>query len=221
MKIIVITSSPRGAASQTQRLVAALAEGAQAEGARVETIDLCKLKVEFCKACEVCHRTGNCVYTDDVPGLRKNLLAADGIVLASPNYFRMVTAPMKALIDRLSGAIHCQSLEGKYAASLSTAGGPDCEEVIRYLDDFVVSLGAWSVGGVSASMSQGPEAMARAEEKALLLGRDLVAAIKEKRVYPDQQERHERTAAYFRRLVELNKERWPYEYQRWFKSSES
>lgn len=218
MKVIAVNSSPRGTSSQTLRLVKALAEGAKENGAEVELVDLCKLKIEFCRACDVCHRTGTCIHHDDVAALRKKMLAADGIVLASPNYFRMVTAPMKALLDRLADMIHCQLLTGKYAAVVSTAGGPGCEEVPTYLSEILISLGAWVVGQAAASVSKGPDAMAQAEAKARRLGQDLVAAITEQRGYPEQQAQHERTAAYFRQLVELNRERWPYEFDLWLKT---
>lgn len=142
-------------------------------------------------------------------------MAADGIVLASPDYFRGVTAQLKTLIDRMSDVIHCQMLRGKYACCAATAGGPAVEEVTSYLHATLLNFGASVVGSVRASISQGPEAMARAESQAATLGRELAAAIASKRIYPDQDAQHRRTAAYFRKLVEANRERWPYECEIW------
>ena len=215
MKVLGINSSPRGAKSQTLKLVKGVLEGAKAAGAQVELVDLCKLKIEFCTACDVCHRTGKCVHKDDFAALREKLMAADGLVFASPNYFRTVTAQMKAMIDRLADAIHCQLFAGKYAASASTSGGPACDEVTTYLNETLLSLGADVVGSVAAAAGKRPEAVAAAEAKAVELGRELAGAIAAKRVYPAQAERHLHMAAYFRRLVDLNKDRWPHEHTVW------
>jgi len=38
---------------------------------------------------------------------------AEGMVPGAPNSISSVPAPMKALFDRLSDAIHCQMLTGK------------------------------------------------------------------------------------------------------------
>ena len=215
MKILAITSSPRGRRSLTNRLARAILDGAAESGAKVEKVELCGLRLEFCKACDVCPATGACVHKDDVAALRKKLLAADGLVFASPNYFRTVSAPMKALLDRLADVIHLQSFAGKYACSASTSGGPACELVTDYLGEILLSLGASVVGSAAASVSAGPEALAAAEERARALGRELAEAIASRREYPEQKARHAQTAAYFRSLVERNKDRWTYEHAVW------
>jgi multimeric flavodoxin WrbA len=218
MKIIGIAGSPRGAKSQTLRLLKAILDGAQKAGAEVELVDVCQLKIEYCKACDTCHRTGKCVHKDDFAALRAKMMAAEGVVLASPNYFRTVTAQMKTVIDRMADVIHCQLFVGKYACSASTAGGPACEEVTSYLNQILLTFGASVVGSVAVSVGAGTEGLPEAEKKAAAVGRELAEAIASKRVYADQQESHQRTAAYFKRLVELNKARWPYEYDLWAKA---
>jgi multimeric flavodoxin WrbA len=217
MKIVALVGSPHGAKSQTLRLVKALAAGAEEGGAVVETVDVCRLKIKYCKGCDACHAAGPCVHKDDFAALYDRLLAADGVVFASPDYFRTVTAQMKTVIDRLSQVIHCQLFAGKYACSVVTSGGPAFEEVGRYLSEIIVSLGAFDAGSVGVGLSQGPQAFAQAEERARALGKELAEAIRARRVYPDQAKRHEQNAAYFRGLVERNKDRWPYEHSLWAK----
>jgi multimeric flavodoxin WrbA len=219
MKVVVINGSPRGAKSETLRLAKGVCQGAGERGAKVELIDACKLRIEYCKACDACHRTGRCVHRDDFDKLRETMLAADGIVFASPNYFRCVTAQLKTVIDRMADVIHCQRFAGKYACSISTSGGPACEEVTRYLDGVLQSFGATAVGSVAAAVGKGPEAMAEAEQKAIALGRELADAIASQRVYPEQRQQQAQTAAYFKRLVELNKDRWPFEYELWARTA--
>ena len=217
MKLIGITSSPKGEKSATLKLAKAFAEGAQRAGADVELVDVCRLKIGYCKACDVCHRSGRCIHKDDFAALRDKLLQADGVMLSSPNYFRTVTAQLKTMLDRMSDMIHLQRFTGKYACSLATAGGPNAAEVTQYLDEVLISLGALVVGNVVASVGGGPQPLAEAEPKARALGEEMVSAISQRRVYPEQQERHRQTDSYFRRLVEFNKDRWPFEYEFWAK----
>ena len=61
------------------------------------------------------------------------MLAADGIVLASPNYISNVSAQMKALLDRCFSMFHCQMLHGKYGACVVASGGPLFQKVEEYL----------------------------------------------------------------------------------------
>ncbi len=215
MKIIGICGSPRGRESQTMRLVKAALDGAESQGAETELVDLCDLRFSFCGACDACHATGRCAHQDKANELIDNLLKVDGIVLGSPNYFRSVSGPMKAFIDRMSRVIHCQFFAGKYGCSAATAGGQGAEGVADYLNELLVSLGAYAVGRVTASIAEGQKAMHKALEEAGALGKDLFAAISSRREYEEQKVLHERTAAYFRRLVESNRDLWPYEHEVW------
>jgi len=215
MKVIGISSSPRGDISRTLWLLKSVLNGARHGGADVDLVDVCRLKIEYCKACDVCHRTGSCVHHDDMAGLRAKILGADGIVLASPDYFHGISAQLKTVIDRMSDFAHCQLLAGKYAGSVATSGGPGGAEVADYLSKILLGFGAFVVGSVTGEPAKGPAAMKEAEGKALRLGRDLAAAITSRRVVSEQQAEHARTAAYFRQLVESNRERWPHEYQVW------
>ncbi len=208
----MICGSPRGEKSYTLRLVRALAVGAQAAGASADVVDLNALAIRYCRACDVCHARGQCVHADDVSALVERLHKVEGIVLASPNYFQNVTAQMKTFLDRLSFLIHGQRLSGKYGAALATSGGPAYEPVIRYLDDTLVAMGVFYVGGVGVGLCEGPAVFEKAEARARSLGRELVEAIRTRRTYPDQIQRYALQAASFRALGERNRDRWPYEH---------
>src|SRR5450759_5238019 len=99
MKILCINASPRSSKSQTLKLVKAVLNGARSKGARTELVDICKLNIEFCNACGICHKKGKCVKKDDFQFLYEKVLTTDGLVMGSPNYFRSVTAQMKTIID--------------------------------------------------------------------------------------------------------------------------
>jgi multimeric flavodoxin WrbA len=215
MRILGINASPRGENSQTLRLLRAVLEGAQSAGSEIELIDICKLDIKYCNACQVCYQTGKCVQKDDFQFLYDKMLAADGLVWASPNYFRSVTAQMKTLIDRMADAIHCQLFTGKYCCSVGTAGGPKYDEVTDYLNGLLMNFGSFIVGGVGTSMSSEPRAIDSAEKAAFELGKTLVEDIRVKRDYIEQREMLEEIRHYFKKLVEMHKEEWEHEYEYW------
>ncbi|OYV11040.1 MAG: iron sulfur flavoprotein [Methanosaeta sp. NSP1] len=214
MKILGICASPRSSKSTTLRLVQALLNGAKEAGAEVELVDVCDLDIKFCNACQVCFKTGVCVQKDDFQGLYDKILAADGLVWGSPNYFHTVTAQMKTLIDRMADAVHCQLLTGKYCASVAS-GGSNFDQVTTYLDGLMINFGAFVTGSIGVAMNQGPAAMEEAEKKATLLGKSLAEDIRIKRDYIEQREMQEEIREYFKALVKMNKDSWEHEYEYW------
>jgi len=214
MKILGICASPRGSKSQTLRLVQAVLDGARSAGAEVELVDVCLLKIEYCNACQVCYKTGVCIHKDDFQGLYEKILSADGMVWGSPNYFRSVTAQMKTLIDRMSDAIHCQLLTGKYCCSVAT-GGNNYDQVTTYLDGLLLNFGAFVSGSIGAKMSQGPAALDEAEKKASMLGIALAEDVRIRRDYIEQREMLEENRKYFQALVKRNQKEWEHEYEYW------
>lgn len=217
MNIVAIIGSPRGMGGNTGRLLEEVLSGVREAGAETETLSLKTLDVRPCVACDVCHVTGTCSISDDYGRIRDKLLECDGFILASPNYLFSVTAQMKALLDRCNGMIHCMALEGKYAALVETSGGGEDEEVLRYLSRFVNTLGAHAVGGVG-SAAAGVRAFPDEEQlfaQARSLGQDLCRSIREKRVYPGQEEFICGFRARMTGLVDYMKEYWPYERDYW------
>ncbi|HZV80793.1 MAG TPA: flavodoxin family protein, partial [Geobacteraceae bacterium] len=153
MKILVINGSPRGMQGNTGRLLEEVLAGVEAEGGKVEIVNLAEKQLRPCVACDVCHVEGVCPVGDDYEEIKERLLACDGFILASPNYIFSVTAQMKTLFDRLNGLVHCLALEGKYGAAVETSGGGGDEEVLAYMERFIGVLGARSVGGIGSPMA--------------------------------------------------------------------
>jgi len=214
LKILGICASPKGSKSATRRLVEAVLNGAKAAGAEVELVDVCDLKIEYCNACQVCFKTGSCVHEDDFQRLYEKILAADGMVWGSPNYFRSVTAQMKTLIDRMADAVHCQLLSGKYCCSVAT-GGSNYEQVTTYLDGLMLHFGAFVTESVGAQMAMGPETLEAAEKKAFDLGKALAEDVSTKRDYIEQRKFHEEHRKYFMKLVKMHEKDWEHEYEYW------
>ena len=214
MKILGICSSPRGSRSNTLRLVGAALEGAEEKGAEVEQVDLCRLDIKYCNACQACFKTGECVHKDDFQELYEKILAADGLVIGSPNYFHTVTAQLKTLIDRMADAVHCQLLTGKYCCNLAT-GGSNYDQVTGYLNNLMVTFGASVTGSAGVEMSKGPAALEEGERKARDLGRALVDDIRTRRDYVEQRRAQEGIRSHFKELVRRNKDTWEHEYEHW------
>jgi len=101
--IMAIYGSPRRKGNTTLLLKSAV-EGAREAGAGVEEIVLRDLKMSPCLEIYGCKETGRCAIKDDFQGVYDQLLACDGLMLASPIFFYTVSAHTKILMDR------CQSL---------------------------------------------------------------------------------------------------------------
>lgn len=215
MKIVGIQSSPRGKHSTTLKLLNAALDGASEEGADIESIDIAKMKIKYCTACNSCHETGMCTIKDDYEIVLKKLLAADGIVLSSPNYITNVTAQLKTMFDRSPLVIHEQLFDGKYGLSLTTAGSDELDFVLEIMDNFIVQCGGQTIGGMGCSVAKGPEAIEAGIIKSHEMGKDLVKAIKEKRQYPEQEARHEAWRKRFKYVILANKEHWPHNCAYW------
>lgn len=215
MKIIGISSSPRGKNSSTLKLLDAALAGAEEAGAEVETIDVAKLKIKYCTACNSCHETGVCAIKDDYQMVIEKLLDADGIILSSPNYITNVTAQLKTLFDRCPLVIHEQLFEGKYGFSLTTAGSGEIDFVLDIMNNYMAHCGGYTIGGVGCAMSEGPSAMEAAIGKSQEMGKHLVEAIKEKRQYPEQEAAHEAWRGRFKYVILANKEQWTHNCDHW------
>jgi multimeric flavodoxin WrbA len=216
MKILGINASPRGSKSQTLRLVKAALSGAESTGCEVELVDLCKLNIEYCNACGVCHKKGKCCKKDDFHALYRKMLAADGLVVGSPNYFLSVTGQLKTLIDRMAYAVHCQLFAGKYTVNVATSGGVGRDrQVTKYLDRLMLTFGSNITGSAGVSVRLGSEAMEAAERKSFRLGKKLAEDIRTRRVYTKQRMIHQENSKYFRQLVDMNRDEWAHEHAHW------
>jgi len=98
-KIIGIVGSAR-IGGNTEILTRIALEEAEKEGAETELITLAEKEIKPCDACLSCRQTGKCHIKDDLPPILEKMLAAEGIILASPVYFGSASPKIKALIDR-------------------------------------------------------------------------------------------------------------------------
>ena len=103
-KIVAINCSPR-TVWNTATLVREAAKGAEAQGAEVTVIDLCKLE-KFtgcisCFGCKLPDNLGKCICKDGLAPVLEAIRNADGLIIGSPNYLGDMTAGFRALYERL------------------------------------------------------------------------------------------------------------------------
>jgi multimeric flavodoxin WrbA len=102
MKVVAFNGSARKDGN-TAILVRHVFAELEKEGIETEMVQLAGQTIRGCTACGLCSKNKNqrcAVDSDIVNSCIEKMLAADGIILASPTYFADVTSEMKALIDR-------------------------------------------------------------------------------------------------------------------------
>ncbi len=104
MKVIGINGSARKDWN-TDTLVKKALEGAAAAGAETELIELYAEPIKGCLECFACKRKGIntgglCAIRDNLRPVLEKVLAADAVVLGSPNFFGYPSGMLRAFIER-------------------------------------------------------------------------------------------------------------------------
>lgn len=118
MKILVINGSPKKEKSDVMCITRAFLQGMNDHAPQdVKTINAVELHVEYCTGCFACmHNGGDCVLSDDMRGILKEMTESDLLILSFPLYCYGMPAPLKAVIDRmlpLSG-MAMKKADGRY-----------------------------------------------------------------------------------------------------------
>ncbi|MFZ0005143.1 MAG: flavodoxin family protein [Methanoregula sp.] len=215
MRILAIHGSPRTIRSTTRRLANFVLEGAADAGAATEIIDLADYRIIPCTACEACILNGICVNDDDVPAIISRMKEADALVFGSPVYIDNITGQMKIFFDRLADAIHYQQFSGKYGCSVATTAESGSAEVVAYLNHVLNYLGVVCVGGIGIATEGQSAKVEEYEPAARALGKKLVDAVREGYIDPAQDATLSDNRAYFKNIVEVNKDLRIADYDRW------
>lgn len=134
VKIVGITGSLRTDSYSALALQQAI-DRVKALGAEAEIIDLREINLPFCD--------GGDEYPDypDVEILRGKVKAADGLILATPEYHGSVSGVLKNALDLMS----FEHLSGKVAGAISVLGGQsnsnalnDLRIIVRWVHGFVI-----------------------------------------------------------------------------------
>jgi multimeric flavodoxin WrbA len=160
MKIVGVCGSPRK--GNTEWMLTHFLEAAARGGAATEILLLRKMDVQICRGCLTCEkggreRPGVCVIKDDMNSVYPRLLAADGIVLATPGYMGLLSGRLKNFLDRTCAV--WPRLEGKKIAGLAVAE-EGIGQTMQNLRAYASLLKMRWVGGVTA-LAKNPGDVAR------------------------------------------------------------
>jgi len=133
-KVLMINGSPREkgnialAFSEMEKVFDEL-------GVDYENIQIGKMDVRGCIACETCRGTGKCVFNDIVNELSAKLEKADGLVIGSPVYYGSANGTLMSALQRMFYSNHSdKSL--KVGASVVSARRSGCTATFDELNKF-------------------------------------------------------------------------------------
>ena len=134
LKVLILNGSPRtngNIATAPHEM-----EGVfEKEGVEYETIQLGKMDIRGCLACESCRKTGKCVIDDIVNELAVKFEEADGLVIGSPVYYGSANGTLMSALQRLFYSTHFdKSL--KVGASVVSARRSGCTATFDELNKF-------------------------------------------------------------------------------------
>jgi len=149
MKVVAIQSSPN-LDGLTASLARAVLKGVAAEGGETELVQLNRLELKPCIACDggwgKCRSEGVCILEDDFQALREKIDEADALVFATPVYWHDLSESAKVFLDRLR---RCEThgdfkaFASKRAIGIASAGGSGRGAVraLYNLEDYLRRLG--------------------------------------------------------------------------------
>ena len=186
--VLVVMGSPRKNGNSAT-LAKQVAAGAEAAGAKVESLYLHDMNIQPCTACDVCREdtVKDCVIDDDMQALYAKLRRVDGLVIASPVYWFTVSAQTKAFMDRWYAFGNPQekyaAFSGKRIVIVLTYGDIDpfasgAVNALRTFQDAFNYVGSEIVGMIYGSASEAGEIGTNRDlmEKAYALGKQLGSA---------------------------------------------
>lgn len=154
MNILVLNGSPRPNGN-TKGMIEVFRKGAVSAGHQVDVMDVCRMKIGGCRACEYCHTKGRgeCVQKNDMQQVYTLLKEAEMLVIASPIYYHGITGQLKCALDRFySVAYPSRPPKLKKAAMILSSGDPNMYDgaMFSYQGDFLDYLGLENMGVFTA-----------------------------------------------------------------------
>ena len=100
-----------------------------------EYIQIGKMDIRGCIACETCRGTGKCVFNDIVNDLALKFEASDGLVIGSPVYYGSANGTLMSALQRLFYSTHFDT-SLKVGASIVSARRSGCTATFDELNKF-------------------------------------------------------------------------------------
>ena len=124
MKILILNGSPRPNGN-TKQMIDSLSEGLKKAGHEWDVVNVARMNIHGCLACEYCHGkgAGSCVQKDDMQNVYELLKTAEMLVLAAPIYYHGISGQLKCAIDRFYSALYPKAPESLKYVSMFLASG--------------------------------------------------------------------------------------------------
>lgn len=158
VKILGISGSPRGAKSDSYKMLETVLSYARSFGAETKTIMLCEKNIQKCKGCvsdekDTC--TFPCIHEDDTNEVLQAMIDADAFVFATPVHWSAPSADIKILIDKMTAleGNHYEiafkngrePLLGKPCVLLASQVGDGANMVLGWLAGQLRAMGIWTL----------------------------------------------------------------------------
>ena len=161
MKVVAFNGSPRKNGNTTI-LIGTVFEELEKENIETELVHLAGKNNKGCIACYKCfeNKDRRCSVKDDsINECLQKMIAADGIILASPTYFSSVSAQMKALMERagLVSIANAGMLRHKAGAALTVNRRTGASATLACMNNFFSCFEMFTVGSSYPNMSIGRE----------------------------------------------------------------
>jgi NAD(P)H-dependent FMN reductase len=140
--VVFVGSAHRGGA--TWKAACRLRDELESAGdVRCEIVVLSDHDIGVCRGCRLCCDRGEelCPLRDDRDAMIGKIMAADGVVLATPNYSFQVSAITKIFLDRLGFLFHRPRFHGKTFSSIVVQAIGRGGSIGRYLRFVAGGLG--------------------------------------------------------------------------------
>lgn len=171
MKILAINGGTRtGNTYKSLELIAELFPALE-----MEILPLMDLHLETCKGYYNCvlHGEQHCPLNDDRDMIIDKMRDAEGLILASPVYTQMVSAPIKNLFDRLGFLFHRPEFFGKFAISMVSCSDYDARPAIAYMNKMLAAFGYSMVPELALQLKPGMAQEVKLQHKR----KELISAI--------------------------------------------
>ncbi|MHA2024673.1 MAG: flavodoxin family protein [Candidatus Thorarchaeota archaeon] len=158
MRIVGICGSPKSERSSTRFLLGQALEAASeiiTDDDETVLLNIRDYNILHCTGCDSCVRKKPCPQSanDDMTKLEKELVNADGIIIAAPSYFTSVPGILKDFMDRsramkMAGSRLKDTIFGAITHAGLRYGGQ--EHVIDILNRYALAQGMIVVGGTGS-----------------------------------------------------------------------
>ncbi len=159
MKILILNGSPRPRGN-TSYALSEIAEGISKNTEHeVEIINVTRLKVSGCVACNACAKNGgDCIIKDDTKSVIDKVYAADFVIFGSPVYYFGISSQLKAVLDKFHSKSALFKNQNKKLGAVVVGADPLTERqyglIQEHFDCVCEYLGWEKVFGLSYSAEE-------------------------------------------------------------------